>query len=278
MDVVPTRLTLAVLPKEFLSSKRWFMKPWSTKEIAAAADRLGSAHADVIARMVWCGPVVRHLFQGDPTTLQSMTSDISRALSGNIFAQPDIKGTQPVHRVFLVAPAVVKDDGGRRSLVREDYFTGFLTPAVAAETFELAESRMDRLQQFVAQAFDVSTTRGVADRLVEGLMHRAVSGGILLPAVFGAGEVAAATLELLGKANGFVAKGVPTTLRPIYLRPLLPSFVAVDAMLVASPNRPLADSCRPPWATPTTGTSAPCSASLPDYRTGRASPCSPSKT
>ncbi|KAJ7471006.1 hypothetical protein FB451DRAFT_1399755 [Mycena latifolia] len=63
-------------------------------------------------------------------------SNIADVLSGAI----DV-----AHRVFLVAPAVVKDNGGRR-FVREDFFAEFLTPAVAAKTFELALSR----------AFDVS--------------------------------------------------------------------------------------------------------------------------
>ncbi|KAJ6599890.1 hypothetical protein DFH09DRAFT_1504187 [Mycena vulgaris] len=171
--------------KAFSPSDRWFMKPWSTKEIAAAADRLGCTHNDVIARMVWCGPVARHLFLGEPPTVQ-------QAGSNNPFAQP-------AHRVFLVAPAVVKDNGGRR-LVREDFFAEFLTPAVAAKTFELAENRMGQLQQCLSRAFDVPSTWGVAGRLVGGLMHRSLSRGIQLPAVFGGGAVAA-TLELPGPVS-----------------------------------------------------------------------------
>ncbi|KAJ6599925.1 hypothetical protein DFH09DRAFT_1355938 [Mycena vulgaris] len=214
--------------KAFSPSDRWFMKPWSTKEIAAAADRLGCTHNDVIARMVWCGPVARHLFLGEPPTVQQPGSDIDEALLGNPFAQP-------AHRVFLVAPAVVKDNSGRR-LVREDFFAEFLIPAVAAKTFELAENRMGQLQQFLSRAFDVPSTWGVAGRLVEGLMHRSLSRGIQLPAVFG-GSAVAATRELLGEADVFVPKGVSTAERPLYLRPLLPSFAAVDAMVATSPNQ-----------------------------------------
>ncbi|KAJ7147013.1 hypothetical protein C8R44DRAFT_758592 [Mycena epipterygia] len=242
--------------KNFEPSERWFMKPWSTKEIAAAAcvfcfccrssggthadlgkhsDRLGCTEHDVVVRMRWCGPVARYLFRGKPPTVQQVGSDIDAALSGNPFAFDAQPNSQPVYRVFLVAPAVIKEDSGGRRLAREDFFAEFLTPDVATKTFELAENRMDKLQDFVSRAFDVSSTRGVAGRLVEGLMHRSLSHGIKLPAVFG-GDSVAATLELLGKADAFRMKGVPTPDRPLYLRPLLPAFAAVDAMISVTPE------------------------------------------
>ncbi|KAJ7471076.1 hypothetical protein FB451DRAFT_1559552 [Mycena latifolia] len=184
--------------KTFMPSKRWVMKPWSTKEIAAAACVFSTDSAALTAR-------------GPPRDLV-VSSSINNALSRNPFA------VDVADRVFLVPPAVVKDSGGCRL------------------TFELAENRMDQLQQFVSWAFDVPSTRRVAGRLVEGLMHRSLSDGIELPAVFGSGAVAV-TLELLGNADVFVPKGVPTTARPLYLRPLLPSFAAVDVMVVTAPNQ-----------------------------------------
>jgi hypothetical protein len=51
------------------------------------------------------------------------------------------KAPSPSHCVFLVAPATVKDNGGRR-LARQDFFVELLTPEVATKTFELAENRI----------------------------------------------------------------------------------------------------------------------------------------
>jgi hypothetical protein len=143
--------------KPFWPCQRWFMKPWSTKEIAAAAcvfsrssggtdadlgkhsDRFDSAHGDVLAKMAWCGPVPRHLFLGKPPTDQAV-SNIVAALLGNPFAD----------NVFQVTPAVVKDNGGRH-LVWEDFSTEFLTPALAAKTVELAGNWMpDQLERFLS--------------------------------------------------------------------------------------------------------------------------------
>ncbi|KAJ6467914.1 hypothetical protein C8R45DRAFT_1079243 [Mycena sanguinolenta] len=234
----PRDLRWRYFRKHFRPCERWFMRPWSAKEIMAAADRLGSDHDDVIARMAWHGPVARFLFQGAPPTDQDMSNDIGRALSGNPFAvdaQPGTEGTQPVHAVFLIMPAIVKDDDGPR-LMRDNFYAEFLTPAVAEMTFELAENRMEQLQLNVSRAFDISSTRGVAGKLVEGLMHRSLSRGMRLPVIFGGGAVAA-TLELLGKADIFIPQGNLTTERPLYLRPLLPAFAAVAAMVALSDGR-----------------------------------------
>ncbi|KAJ6588781.1 hypothetical protein B0H19DRAFT_1248388 [Mycena capillaripes] len=210
--------------KHFKSVEYWFMKPWSTKEITAAADRLGSAHDDVTARMVWCGPVARHLFRDDPPTKQEVSTNI--VLAGNPFdldgTQPDSDGTQPVYSIFLVTLIVVVVDGVRQ--FKRDEFFEFLAPAVAAKTLELAETRLD------------ASTRGVAGKLVEGLMHRALMRGIRLPAVFGGGA-GAATPELVGKSDVFTHSGDLNAQRPLYLRPLLSSFAAVDAMVATTPKR-----------------------------------------
>ncbi|KAF8216958.1 hypothetical protein K438DRAFT_1798074 [Mycena galopus ATCC 62051] len=222
--------------KHFAPCARWFMKAWSAKEIMATADKLGSGHDDVMARMAWYGPVARFLFHGAPPTEQDVSNDIGRALSGNPFAfdaQPGTDGTQPVHVVFLVMPA--KDDGGH-GLVRENFYAEFLTPAVAEMTFELAENRMEQLQLHLSRAFDIPSMRGVAGKLVEGLMHRSLSRGMRLPDIFGSGVVAA-TLNLLGKADASTPPGNLKTGHPLYLRPLLTSFAAVDAMIVLSDGR-----------------------------------------
>ncbi|KAF7342149.1 hypothetical protein MVEN_01802600 [Mycena venus] len=218
------------------AATRWFMRPWNTKEIAAAADRFGCDHNDVLARMAWCGPVPRYLFTGTPPTLQHVCNNVSAVLSGDLFAIDTAQLNSNAHHVFLVAPTIVKDDDGRR-LVREDFVAEFITPAVASITFELAAHRMERLQSHLSQAFDIPATRGIAGKLVEGLMHRSLSRGVRLPTVFGGDELAA-TVELPGKADAFIRKSDTTpSSRPLYLRPLLPSFAPVDAMVIASPKQ-----------------------------------------
>ncbi|KAJ7645614.1 hypothetical protein DFH06DRAFT_590840 [Mycena polygramma] len=213
--------------KRFPGCKRWFMKPWSTKEIAATADRLGCAHDQVIARMTWCGPVARDLFQGDPQTDQHVNSNIVHALSAT-FGVDD--------RVFLVRPAVVMEDFGGRRLVREDFVSGFLTPAMAVKTAKIAVTEMNWLQPRLSQALCLSSACLVAGSLVEGVMHRSLTSGRLsLPAIFGGGRVAA-TLELLGQADVFTPKGAPSKKRPVYLRPLA-SFPTVNAIVVTTPKQ-----------------------------------------
>ncbi|KAF9039666.1 hypothetical protein BDZ89DRAFT_1035288 [Hymenopellis radicata] len=222
----PRDLRWRYFTKHFWPCARWFMKAWSAKEIMAAADKLGSGHDDVMARMAWYGPVARSLFHRAPPTEQDVSNDIRCALSGNPFAVDAHDGTQPVHAVFLVMPA--KDDGGH-CLVREKFYAKFLTPAVAEMTFELAENRMEQLQLHLSGAFDIPSTRGVAGKLVEGLMFRSLSRGMRLPDIFGGGVVAATDV--------FTPQGNLKTGRPLYLRLLLPSFAAVDAMIVLSDGR-----------------------------------------
>ncbi|KAJ6512013.1 hypothetical protein C8R47DRAFT_676400 [Mycena vitilis] len=58
-----------------------FLSPFVCADLGKRSDRLGCAHDQVIARMNWCGPVARDLFQGDPPTDQHVNSNILRALS-----------------------------------------------------------------------------------------------------------------------------------------------------------------------------------------------------
>lgn len=186
------------------------------------------------------GPVARSLFGGVPVpSPQSIEADIKNALRGNIFAFTPMdasgEGTQPVHRVFLIQPLVVIDErSGRACLQRTDYSVEFLSAHMAHRTLDLAQDHLERVQGQLAAALNISTTRSVAGKLVEGMMHRGLARGMELPAVFGAGTVAG-TLELIGKAGSFVCETTTTNIakeRPLYLRPESLNFAAVDAILV----------------------------------------------
>ncbi|KAJ7075984.1 hypothetical protein B0H15DRAFT_606897, partial [Mycena belliarum] len=105
---------------------------------------------------------------------------------------------------------------------------------IAHTTFDLVHGLLDKVQGQLAAALNVSTTRSVAGRLIEALMHRALIRGMQLPSGrLGAGTVAV-TLKLIGKAGSFVCETAPTDIAkpPLYLRPESPNFPAVDAILV----------------------------------------------
>ncbi|KAF7336576.1 hypothetical protein MSAN_02289800 [Mycena sanguinolenta] len=227
--------------KKFLKTygaEKWYMKAWSSKEIAAVTERLAIDQTKIMGRLATGGPVARSLFGGTPVpTPESIEKDIKAALRGNIFAFVPVdasgEGIQPVHRVFLIQPLVVIDKGSERaSLQRTDYSAEFLSAHIAHTTFDLAQDHFEKIQGQLAAALDTSTTRSVAGKLVEAMMHRALTRGIRLPAVFGAGTVAG-TLKLIGKAGTFVCDTASADIakRPLYLRPESPNFAAVDAIL-----------------------------------------------
>ncbi|KAJ7129343.1 hypothetical protein C8R44DRAFT_75777 [Mycena epipterygia] len=214
----------------------WYMKPWSSKEIAGLTDQLGDPRATILQNLKMGGPVARSLFglQTIPTD-ETLKIFIQEALKGDLFAFGKDRATQPVHCVFLVQPLVVRDERGLSHLQRTDYCAKFLSPHIAETTFELAQDQLERLQGQLAMALDINATRSVAGRIVEGLMHRAlIQNDIKLPAVFGDATVAT-TLELSGKAGSFVCAtptGPGPIPRPLYLRPQSSTFAAVDAILV----------------------------------------------
>ncbi|KAF8209669.1 hypothetical protein K438DRAFT_1810180 [Mycena galopus ATCC 62051] len=227
--------------KKFLKAygaEKWYMKAWASKEIAAVTERLAIDHNKIMERLATGGPVARSLFGGVPVpTPESIENDIKTALRGNIFAFTPMdasgEGIQPVHRVFLIQPLVAIDKGsGRACLQRTDYSAEFLSAHIAHTTFDLAQDHLEKVQGQLATALDTSTTRSVAGKLVEAMMHRALTRGMQLPAVFGAGTVVG-TLTLIGKAGSFVCEAAPTDIakRPLYLRPESPNFAAVDAIL-----------------------------------------------
>jgi hypothetical protein len=144
------------------------------------------------------GPVARSLWGGIPVpSPQTLEAGIKNALSGNIFAftptDASGEGKQPVHRVFLIQPLVVIDEeSGRACFQRTDYSAEFISAHIAHMTVELAQDHLERVQGQLAAALNISTTRSVAEKLVEGMMHRALTRGMQLPAVFGASTVAGA--------------------------------------------------------------------------------------
>ncbi|KAJ7451065.1 hypothetical protein FB451DRAFT_1566314 [Mycena latifolia] len=126
---------------------------WTPPDIfSRARARLAIDHTEIVQRLATGGPVARGLFGGIPVpTPESIENDIKTALSGNIFAfTPSGEGIQP----------------------RTDYSTEFLSAHIARTTFDLAQDHLAKVQGQLAAALDTFTTRSVAGKLVEAMMHR----------------------------------------------------------------------------------------------------------
>ncbi|KAJ6545033.1 hypothetical protein DFH09DRAFT_1172513 [Mycena vulgaris] len=210
--------------KTFKPSKRWFMKPWSTKEIAAAAcvfcfccgssggtntdlgkhsDRLGSAHGDVTPG--WSGAARSHATSSKGT--------------------PHRPGGEQQHRRRPLRQPVRRRGHPARSSSSQWWTSpraGGLLRRVPYSRRGCKDLRARRESDGPVAAVPLPGVRHALHAGSRRQARRRADAPLSLARhpVFGRGAVAA-TLELLGKADVFVPKGVPTTERPLYLRPLL---------------------------------------------------------
>ncbi|KAJ6525489.1 hypothetical protein DFH09DRAFT_173422 [Mycena vulgaris] len=179
-------------------AEKWFVVV--KRNCGRNRERFAIERGTILERLKTGGPVARSLFSGwvpelSPETLQD---EIKSALSANIFAFKPIDAS-----VFLIQPLVVIDkSSGRARLQRTDYSAEFISAHIAQETLDLAQDQLDEVQGQLAAALNISTTRSVAGKVVEDLMHRALSRGMMkLPDVFGTGGAVVTTLELIGKSQ-----------------------------------------------------------------------------
>ncbi|KAJ6525486.1 hypothetical protein DFH09DRAFT_173366 [Mycena vulgaris] len=206
---------------------------WS-KEIAAVTERFAIERGTILERLKTGGPVARSLFSGWVPELspETLRDEIKSASSANIFAFKPIDAS-----VFLIQPLVMIDkSSGRARLQRTDYSAEFISAHIAHETLDLAQDQLEEVQGQLAAALNISTTRSVAGKVVEDLMHRALSRGMMkLPDVFGTGGAVVTTLELIGKAGSFVCETTTDIAkqRPLYLQPQSLNFPAVNPILVS---------------------------------------------
>ncbi|KAJ7072679.1 hypothetical protein C8F01DRAFT_1104913 [Mycena amicta] len=198
-------------------AEEWYMRTWSTKEIAAATQLFGMSPDEVLRRMETGGPVARALFAAAPKpSTEKLADTIVQALAQNIFDYSHIgsTGTPPMDRILTIDPLVVVDSSGRARLQRTDY----------------------SIQEQLAATLNISATRTLAGRAIEGLMHRKLERGMTVPEVFGKECVVAKTFMLRGRADAFDLEiGLTDVARqsPIYLRPRAQNFSAVDGIFVA---------------------------------------------
>ncbi|KAF9037343.1 hypothetical protein BDZ89DRAFT_1061496, partial [Hymenopellis radicata] len=159
------------------AAEPWYMKVWSSKEIAALTERYAIDHSKILEKLDMSGPVPRWLFGlGFAPTPATLEQSIREALLDNLFAFTPIDAS--AHRVFLLQPLVVIDKRGQACFQRSDYSAEFLSPYIAQKTIDLVQDQLERVQGQLAAALNVSVTRSVAGKVVDGLMHRALTRSI----------------------------------------------------------------------------------------------------
>lgn len=175
------------------------------------------------------GPIARSLFDAPPPP--SPDKYIQNALAGNIFGSGLLNGDG--ERVFLIQPLAVFDGvSGRVSFQRTDYRAEYLSVHIAHKMFELAQGHLERLQGQLPAAISIHTTRSVAGKLMQAMMHHAlIRRTVQLPAVFGTEHIVG-TLQLVGKATNFASRPERIEDRPLYLQPESLNFTGVDAIIV----------------------------------------------
>ncbi|KAF7324400.1 hypothetical protein MSAN_02520200 [Mycena sanguinolenta] len=210
-------------------AETWYMKTWSSTEIGAVTQRFKMDPRELQKRMDTKGPVARGLFTPavSKDSAETLERNIIGALNANIFNNAQ-NNFMRVEDVLKIEPLVMFDSG-RARLRRSDFSTDFLSAHIAQRTLDLLHSRFELLQKQLAATFYDSTLAG---QVVEGLMHRALEGGMKLPRVFGPVRTVVQTLTLTGNPETFVCETTPADQRPLYLRPKSQSLAAVDAVLV----------------------------------------------
>ncbi|KAJ7086594.1 hypothetical protein C8R43DRAFT_1051284 [Mycena crocata] len=220
----------------------WYMKTWTTKEIAALTARLGLSQEIILERRKVGGLVPSKLFnynavvESDDTLENAILESMGVSVTDY---KPSDKGgisdSQPIHRVMIIEPLLVIGESGRARLQRTDYTSHYKSTHIEAIALDKMQDKFDDLQRWLGLALDTSSTRAAAGRAIEGLMHRDLKlHKVKLPSVFDEENVAG-TLALIGKAENFIHETAPawaTTKRPLYLRPDSRTFAAVDAIIV----------------------------------------------
>ncbi|KAJ7704338.1 hypothetical protein B0H17DRAFT_1193585 [Mycena rosella] len=207
----------------------WHMKPWSSKEIKALTCTATIPRKFVQGSTPPVHTVARTLFKSATPDLVSLKSVVDTAFENGIFS---LLRTELVDQMFILGP----NSSDRSSPVHQ-----FLSDAIIRLITALLPKHFDRIRAQLIEAFEFPDTRPLAGKLVECTLHRALVGNDDdddaqqdLSADLGGGKVAA-SIELVGTPKHFVleARGKDKiAARPLYLRPQLSNFAAVDAIIL----------------------------------------------
>ncbi|KAJ7472223.1 hypothetical protein B0H11DRAFT_2431003 [Mycena galericulata] len=226
-------------------AKTWFMKPWSMEEIAAVM----ILDPEVVrSRLLTSGPVARTLFGLGPDVdwREALDQVILEVIEKKAFGFADVKqifglGYQASHRLFLLEP-LEGLEGLSEPSSRTSFTISFLSPYIADRFAYLLAKNGDRIRVLLAAAFDNRYIRGPAGKLVELMLHRALTGNSTGPpidaeAAFGLDFPITEQLWLFDKADTFVLEShqpFQRATRPIYLRPQSQNFAAIDSIILTS--------------------------------------------
>ncbi|KAJ7632093.1 hypothetical protein B0H17DRAFT_1217541 [Mycena rosella] len=227
---------------EKANADAWYMKTWTTKETAAVAELCGTDHVSVKARMQFLGPIARDIFplRVRAFTEQDILEVLSQAVSGNLLewkvpveTADDLPQILAVHCGIKCEPRINRETG---ELDRTQFRTSFLSDRLFELVAQSLQTRFEEVEAQMAGLLNVDASRGVVGKLVEGLMHKDLREGMLLPTGLG-GHAIAHTLALIGNAEKFILQHVEpddVALRPLYLRPRNENFAAIDAIVVVT--------------------------------------------
>ncbi|KAF7301465.1 hypothetical protein MIND_00711900 [Mycena indigotica] len=228
--------------RNHFSATIWYMLPWDTTEIVAATELLGLEPKVITKMYAMYGPVARDLFDTAVTTererIEAAQMQINEMITDArhfLLTEENLSGVQPSHQIFLIRPRRMFDDG-RHYWSRSQYDAEFRSEFMAQKFAECAQQHLDLLQFNIATAFNMSSTRGLAGKMFETLIHRAiVFNQTLLPDVFG--RVSAPSISITGSTTKFSLAFDPARQAlqlPLYLHPTAHNFGAVDAIIVTN--------------------------------------------
>ncbi|KAJ7239803.1 hypothetical protein B0H12DRAFT_1221862 [Mycena haematopus] len=198
-----------------------------------------------LARLQKEGPVARSVFDresNDAAANDLLEEAVRTAINKDSYlswavgydVQPD---DALVHRVFLVLPLEIVDEAtGEVTLDRERCHVTFLSNHVAHLAAIMIQKSREVYAARLAAAFDAAGLRSGVGPLFENILHDMLHNVEIdsetIEDVFGVPAVSAAVM-LAGDATNFVVeagKDKETSARPLYLRPFLTTFAAIDSI------------------------------------------------
>ncbi|KAF7318023.1 hypothetical protein HMN09_00309600 [Mycena chlorophos] len=219
--------------KEF-KAVHWYMQPWPGVETLSVARHYEIPDDECFELISAFGPIPRDIFLRRIPSESAVNSLVDLALHSYFveFVKDLLSSggssSQAMHRVFLVSP-VRSQDG---SLIRDAFFVQFLSGRIAQIAAQRAASYIGPLQAQLTLALNQNTTRAVAGRLLEALVHEQLSSAELeWPNVIS--KTAPSVIEIRGKAHNF-SLHPPIFQLPAYFRPSSLTFAAVDSILLTS--------------------------------------------
>ncbi|KAF7301506.1 Crinkler (CRN) family protein [Mycena indigotica] len=168
----PRKSRMDYMEKKFAADV-WYMRAWSTPEIAAATTLRGLNHAAVFEAYELYGPVARDLLRIEEVDKQPEEVQI-RAIKNqirNIIAQRNrFAITEDSHELFLIQPQQLLKDK-KCFWERSNYEAEFRSDRIA-QLF--AEEAQNHWEENFAAVYNTSASRLIAGKLFETIIHSSI--------------------------------------------------------------------------------------------------------